>query len=190
MENKLLVENILKHPEGFSWQMQGLGMLRIYLDGAKKFRLHIWDSALRVPGVSALHNHPWDLKSKVVAGVYKQYRYVPIQTYHTIREEFNRVTIKCGEGAACTSDVEKVLLSRQPLEEYTEGQEYFQQASEIHWSIPEDGTVTLVDRTPKEDADHACVYWRGKGGWVTAEPRLATAEEVKSVTTRALESWF
>lgn len=190
MFNKLLVENILRRPIGFDWQVQGLGMLRMYLDASRKYRLHIWDSAVKVPGVSALHNHPWDLQSNVVAGVYKQHRYIkPTEKYH-VPQEFNQVTIKCGKDAQCTSEVEKVQLCQLPMEVYGEGYNYSQAASEIHWSVPDDGTVTIVARSPKDDPDHACVFWRGRGPWVTAEPRRATENEVLGVTERALQFWF
>lgn len=189
MYTRLLVENILSHPMEFDWQVQGLGMMRIYLDASKTHRLHIWDSSLKVPGVSALHNHPWDLTSLVVAGVYKQYRYTdPVANQQG--EEYNKVTIKCGEGAFCTTEPEKVKLFQSYLETYKERETYHQSASEIHWACPEDGTVTIVMRTPKADPDHAAVYWRGKGKWVSAEPRQATEEEIVSVCNRSLESWF
>lgn len=189
MYTRLLVENILKTPLDFKWQVQGLGMMRVYLDGDKTHRMHIWDSALRVPGVSALHNHPWDLTSLVVAGVYRQYRYTEPAPKQQ-GEEYNKVTIKCGEGAFCKTEAEKVQLFQSYIESYKPNDTYGQLANEIHWSCPEDGTVTIVKRSPKADPDHAAVYWRGKGPWVSAEPREATKEEVVTVTKRALESWF
>ncbi len=185
----LLIEAILKSPHEFKWQVQGLGMMRLYLSPA--VRIHIWDSSLRVPGVSALHTHPWDMKSTVVAGFYKQHRYLrPVDApYHTF-SDFNCVTIKCGEGACTVDEIVKVQLAEQPLEVYSPGQFYLQRHDEIHLSCPEDGTVTLVERTFLEDKDHAMVFWRGKRGWVDAEPRAATREEVEAVTSRALDTWF
>lgn len=204
---RMLVENILRNPEGNGWQVQGLGMLRCYLDEAKRFRLHIWDNALRVPGVSAIHNHPWDLKSTVIAGCYKQHRYVTggTERFEYLKkwgapEAYNQVTIKCGEEAAVVAEPTKVLMFEEPLEVYigrvagavTQLDDYTQKANEIHLSLPSDGTVTLVERTVPEgkDPDHACVYWRGKGPWVNAKPRPATETELYSVTKRALAYWF
>lgn len=185
---RLLVENILKHPREFSWSVQGLGMMRTYLSQA--VRLHIWDSALRIPGVSAIHSHPWDLQSVVVAGRYRQHRYV-VPTWKGARpEEFNLVRIQCGEHACTVGEPQKVFLEEQPLELYLEGDTYAQTADEIHLSCPEDGTVTLVTRTFKDDRDHANVLWRGIGGWVDAKPRAATVDEVEAVTRRSLQTWF
>src|SRR5579859_3298084 len=56
----------------------------------------------------------------------------------------------------------------------TTGQTYHQEKDEIHESLPFDGTVTLVTRTFTADRDHARVFWRGTGDFVTAEPRAAT----------------
>ena len=70
---RLLVKNILTHPYGFSWSVQGLGMTRIYL--SETVRLHIWDSRFRFPEVSAIHSHPWDLSPEVMAGRCMQFRF-------------------------------------------------------------------------------------------------------------------
>lgn len=191
MYTRLCVENILRHPKEFKWSVQGLGMMRLYLSDA--VRLHIWDSCLRVPGASPLHNHPWDLDSLVIAGKYRQHRYRVVEAkdcYGNPNEEFNMSTIQCGEQACTMTDPEKVFLQEDPLEIYIEGQKYHQDKNEIHVSCPEDGTVTIVSRTFHEDRDHALVLWRGRGGWVDAKPRPATPEEIAEVTQRALTTWF
>ncbi len=189
---RLLVENILIRPEGFDWTVQGLGILRIYL--SKAVRLHIWDMSLRVPGVSALHTHPWDLASTVVAGRYKQHRYLetaklPNPSYAE-KQTFRTCEIQCGENACVTTESAEIELTECPIEIVPEGGSYFQKAEEIHLSCPEDGTVTLIERTFKEDTEHARVFWRGVGGWVDAKPRPATELEIKDVTLRALATWF
>lgn len=187
---QLLIQNILEHPHDFKWQTQGLGMMRLYLSQA--VRLHIWDSSLKVPGVSALHTHPWHMKSTVIFGRYKQHRYTPIENNIWLpqAEEFNCVTIRCGEKACVTAEPIKIRLLENPEEIYLPLQSYEQAAPEIHLSIPDDGTVTLVERTFLEDPDHAQVFWRGRGGWVDAAPRPATREEVETVTRRVLETWL
>lgn len=185
---RLLVENILRHPHGFKWSVQGLGMMRMYL--SETVRLHIWDSALKVPGVSAIHSHPWDLHSVIVAGRYRQHRYLPPMRSNAVPSEFNCVEIQCGEDACVTAIPTTIPLVEGGLEVYPEGYEYTQAKDEIHLSCPEDGTVTLVTRTFHADRDHAKVYWRGRGEWVDAKPRAATPEEVEQITQRALLTWF
>jgi hypothetical protein len=182
--NKLLVRNILEYPTKFHWSVQGLGMMRVYLSRA--VRLHVWDSELKIPGVSALHTHPWDMKSYVIAGRYKQHRYT--KGYNG--ETFNEATIQCGENAHVIGDPVRVGLVEHDLEVYAEGDRYKQAASEIHLSLPEDGTVTIVERVFKKDTEHANVYWRGTGPWVDAQPRPATETEVQDITRRSLNKWF
>lgn len=197
---RLLVENILRHPEGFSWSAQGLGMLRLYL--SQEVRLHIWDSALKVPGVSPIHTHPWDFRSTVIAGVIRQFRYLTDTlgepgNRHAVHNgawvkcnQYNGTMIKCGEEAEIVGDTQSVLLAECPIETYREGDVYAQKAEEIHRSLPDDGTVTLVERIFKTDRDHAMIYWVGKGPWMDAKPRPAMSPEVAEVTRRALETWF
>lgn len=188
MYTKLLVENILKHPLEFKWSVQGLGLLRIYL--SQEIRLHVWDSRLKVPEVSAMHTHPWDLESLVIAGKYKQYRYVEKMYPSQLMETFKFATIKCGEEACTMEAPQEIELSENAIETYLQGMTYSQHKDEIHLSMPEDGTVTIIKRTFHKDRDHAKVYWRGKGGWVDAKPREATKEEILSVTSYSLKAWF
>jgi len=187
---QLLIQNILEHPHDFKWQVQGLGMMRLYL--SKAVRLHIWDSSLKVPGVSALHTHPWHMKSTVIFGRYKQHRYSQLEdgVFNKHQEEFNCATIECGENACITEPSIKVRLLENPQEVHLPLQSYEQKADEIHLSTPEDGTVTLVERTFLEDVDHAKVFWRGNGSWVDAKPRAATCDEINQVTRRVLETWI
>lgn len=193
---KIFAGAILECPKNFDWSVQGLGMMRLYLDPNHIYRLHIWDSSLKVPGVSALHTHPWDLESTVVAGVYKQHRYIET-VKHLAHEwqrplEYNKVGIKCGAGACLLAKPTKVLLSEQALETLYEDGVYTQRAEEIHLSVPEDGTVTLVKKTmaPGGNPDNAYVYWPGRGNWVSAEPRKATLDEIETICQRSLERWF
>lgn len=189
MYTKILVENILKHPLQFDWSRQGLGMLRIYL--SEEVRLHIWDSSLKISGASPIHDHPWDLESLIVVGRMRQHRYIiPEYNIPAYAQKFNYAVFQCGEKAHTTETPTEVSLVEEPLEIYTEGMTYTQKKDEIHWSMPEDGTVTIVKRTFHEDRDHARIFWRGKGGWISAEPRPATKEEIELVTRRSLEMWF
>jgi hypothetical protein len=197
----LLVKGILtasmKTPEAFEWTVQGLGMMRIYL--APELRLHVWDSALKVPAASPIHSHPWDLDSLIVAGIIRQVRFLTEEQHEkiyrcSIREGqgqiFSSATIQCGSNAHCVSEVQPLKLAEQPVEQYRSGSRYFQTKDEIHQSFPEDGTVTLVSRTFSEDKDHAMVCWRGAGSFVDAKPRPATPEEVRGVCERSLAAWF
>jgi hypothetical protein len=187
---KALVEHLLRNPESMEWTLQGLGMLRCYLK--PEVRLHVWDSGFKAPGVSELHTHPWNFHSLVVAGKVRNYRYVETTegasqgTGQQIPRR--RQTIRCGEGGGLIGEPVDVLLAEQPTETFEAGETYTQEAAEIHKSIPEDGTVTIIEREFKPDTEHAYVYFQGE--WGTAEPRAAKPEEVYAILGNALGTWF
>jgi hypothetical protein len=195
------IECIMRHPRDHNWSISGLGMLRLYL--SRENRVHIWDSSLLTPGVSAIHTHPWDLESHVLAGVYRQTRFVPSSNYAGIlyggnepgwSETLNCVDIECGGNARTVAEVTKLQVIEQYPEVYREGQKYKQSKDEIHQTLAEDGTVTLIRRTFYPDTERAKVLWRGNGGWVNARPWDATPEDVAKVVVpvleRSLQKWF
>lgn len=181
---KLLVKKILESPFEHKWSLQGLGMLRLYLN--KETRLHIWDSRFKVPNVSTIHDHPWDFDSLVVAGRLKQVRFYPYEA----GERYSYSILKCGAGNCERTPPLPIWLNAMAEEDFGEGDSYRQVSCEIHDSRPYDGTVTIIERKfTKADEDHARVFWK-EGDWVSAEPRPATKDEIKSITTASLATWF
>lgn len=182
---KLLVKNILLQATAYKWSLQGLGMLRLYLSDS--VRLHVWNKTFAFKGASPIHTHPWDFKSTVVAGSLQNVIYLPANGGAL----YNRARLKCGPGGHLEETAaDKIILRAMPPWIYTEGEFYLEEAEVIHESIPEDGTVTIVERSFKEDKDHAFVYWPQGTEWGTAEPREATMHEVLRITRHALETWF
>lgn len=187
---KQLVKAILKSPFDLKWSVQGLGMLRTYL--SDEIRLHIWDRSLRVKGVSPIHDHPWHLDSYIVSGAMKQHRYTISGlsalnlNLNLVAETLHMTKIQCGENACTKTEPVKVTAYKWPLEVYFSGESYRQTKDEIHESMAEDGTVTLVTRTFDGDRETARVLWRGEGGWVDAAPRPATGIEILKVCENAL----
>jgi hypothetical protein len=191
---RALVKTTLMHPLDFRWTVQGFGMLRTYLGGpeyGKRFRLNVWDSTLAVPGVSIIHDHPWDFDSWIINGQFRNVRYVadePADRY----ERYNNymfMVIKCGEDGCSVSDPQRIRLRALPIECYVTGDKYHQNAAEIHASYYSNGTVTLNDRVG--DTEHAKVFWVDKPGahWVDAKPREASPAEVEYATRLALDRW-
>lgn len=183
---------ILLNPLRFEWSVQGLGMLRTYIDETK--RLHIWHSAIRDPKASPVHNHPWDLESYVLWGHIRQYRLKesPMAgTSYGEGDRWNKQLLHCGEGGGLLDGPEEVRLIRQPIESYSRKMKYAQRANEIHWSQPEDNTVTIVTRHVPGDGnpDQAAVYWPIGTEWGSAEPRPASNAEVLYVTQSVLNNW-
>lgn len=183
------VRRVLESSYAAEWSVQGLGMLRLYL--TPEVRLHIWHQRFRVPGVSAIHDHPWDFRSYIASGVVRQYRYVEGPGHGASGQPllpFMRQTIRCGPGGCAIEQPVPALLRRQPLEEFRAGDWYEQFADEIHESRPEDGTVTIVERHFRSDTEHAHVYFDGPE-WVSAEPRPALQSEIAYGIVAALERW-
>lgn len=171
------VESILRNWENYEWTIQGFGMLRTYVGSDRKFRVNIWDNRFAVPGVSMIHDHPWDFTSNIIVGSIVNIRYIEVAC--ALRAcEYSYAKIKCGPGGGMETCVSDLELHPLPLEYYDEGDTYRQRANEIHETKFMDGTVTLIERTFREDTEHARVFWRRDSNWVSAEPRVATSEEV------------
>jgi hypothetical protein len=181
------VATILKYPHDLPWTVQGFGMMRTYFGvGGKEYRLNVWDAALMVPGVSTIHDHPWDFESWIINGRFGNIRYVE----DAEGDEFQYMLIKCGVDGCAIGKPAPIRLRAGPRENYVTGDTYRQSAKEIHESMYDTGTVTLNARVG--DTEEARVFWHdqnGKGYWVDAKPRKATTFEVLDVTRTALEMW-
>lgn len=187
-----IVRSILRNALDFEWSLQGFGMLRLYL--TKDVRLHVWDDRYQVNNVSLLHDHPWDFESYIVTGEMRNTRYTiqdpsVIASSHTT-QPFMMSKIQCGPGGGIRSTPEFVQLVEDSPEYYFSGDTYKQAADEIHKSVPQPGTVTIIERTFKPDTEHARVFWPAGTDWVSAEPRTASPDEVETITAYALEHWF
>jgi hypothetical protein len=197
-----VARHILEHAHDFEWSLQGFGMLRFYL--TQELRLHVWDSRYRVENVSGVHTHPWHFDSTVLSGRVEQYRYTKRVGHGALTGDpksvdFDEYLLKAGMGGHLDSPPAPVTLTPQwdysnesGLEVVEAGQLYSQAYDEIHLSLPEDGTVTIVQRkiAVRGQTDHAFVYVSAGQEWVSAEPRMATSDEVEDICTAALTRWF
>jgi len=165
-------------------------MFRLYL--SKEVRLHVWDSRFSVPRVTTIHTHPWDFESKVISGGMTDiaYRKEPsvreIQNKRTLCGLFYEQKIICGPGGCAAGDPVEVSLYDQRTIRIEAGEAYALRRDELHESVPEDGTVTVIRRKFYEDTEHAYVYYLVGTKWVSAEPRKATREEVQAMAETAL----
>jgi hypothetical protein len=184
-----LVRHILQHRDQFQWSLQGFGMLRTYI--GEDLRLHIWSNQHQVDDVSLMHTHPWDFSSLIVSGKITNHLYseVPSGTARFADRAMWRQRILCGEGGGLEGEPEEVWLRPVSVIQYPANFVYRQAANEIHFSEFDDGTVTVIRRSPAADPDHAAVYWEAGKQWVSAEPRPATTEEVDAIVGLALERW-
>jgi len=187
--SKLLVQAILEKPLGRAWSLQGLGMLRLYL--SNEVRLHVWDERYAFPGASPLHTHPWNFQSRIIAGHLTNTVVLEgVAVTSSGWERFNKQLLQCGPEGCLEGSPKIVGLRVARHDSYREGDVYTQGSEEIHMTSTARGTVTIVERYFKKDRDHAYVYWRENEEWGTAEPRLATDQEVAAITSYSLATWF
>lgn len=191
---KPLVERVLRAPYAENkWTVQGFGFLRTYFgpgENSKRFRLNLWDSRFTVPKVSTIHTHPWHFKSLIVGGQFCNVRY---KTDSDSRRKATHsfMQIKTGEGGGPEhSKPSPICLDACKPELYMPGETYFQSADEIHETFFKDGSVTINERHPVEDGEHALVFWPFGQEWVDAEPRPADRDEVSTAVSFALREWF
>lgn len=183
-----LVKLILEQATSFAWELKGLGLMRTYL--SDDLKLHVWDKQSQIDNVSMTHEHPWSFESLIVAGCLKQYRLQRYSHWVLGSEPFESSIVQCGPGGRLLTDVDLCHLHRGQLETYHEGQGYKQDSREIHQSLPEDGTVTLVRRISYQPARAARVYWPANEEWVSSEPIMATPEKIRRIADNTLRTWF
>lgn len=195
-----ILEQALEQPDEVTntrWSLQGFGMLRVHLPG--DYRLNVWDSRYRVKDVSLIHDHPWNFESLVVSGRLINRRFVTAHAASGSRGELVEwAKLKPGPGGGLLGRIASgrerseggvvKLCAREP-EVYVAGDTYQQARDEVHRSDPEDGCVTFNRRTERLVVDEARVFWPVGTSWVSAEPRLATREEVKRIVSLALAGW-
>lgn len=176
---RYLLQNRMRLPLA-DWTVQGFGFMRLRVSDS--VRLHIWDSSLRVQGVSDIHDHAqWAFTSAILSGRIENIRYtigggVP----------HHMAVINCGIGGGMMPEtVEAVDLTMGAPEIYCPGDFYHQEPDEIHRTVAADGSVTLLHQQ-RRDTDTARVFWRKGGEWGDAIPRQATAFEVERVGAYAL----
>jgi len=180
--------NILTRPLEHEWSVQGLGFMRTYLSETQ--RLHIWNKSLAILGATPLHNHPWDFYSEVMFGMVKQHRAVIVDADSSLNAmPYKRQRILCGEGGGITGEPEPVRLAARPMETYGVGAVYHQRADEIHYSYPDNSTITVVTRVFHEERDHADVFIPMGKEFVSAHPRPATRAEVLFITRKVLHAY-
>ena len=175
------VQEILENPDGRLWTVQGFGKMSTNI--TSNARLHIWDRALLNPRVPAIHSHSWDFSSFVMAGRMRNLRFSEVAGW-----PFNKILVASAGGVI--GEIIQTFLLESPIEVYAEGSQYKQNAEKIHWGLPEDGTITLVEWHYGPPARNMKVYWRGRSPWMDAKARQATEAEIASVTANALMVWF
>lgn len=178
----------------YQWSLQGMGLLRLYLND--NYRLHIWDSRFRAPGVSMIHDHlQWAFDSTVIAGRVVNIKYNmnhgpgmkeedATHKYQTMRAGYNCIALHSPRLCQLWKSAEEICSA---------GVNYHQEGFEVHETDALDGTVTLMHKFPTQNEaqkDTARVFWKANEEWGSAEPRIASQSEVSIILTSTLERWF
>lgn len=187
------IVNILVNHRDYEWQVQGFGMLRTYLGGSGEPRLQVWDQRLASWGNNAIHDHPWAFESTIFLGTIFNQRYTLEESMWEGSKEAYWTLIKPGVrgGKLSASPVERCALYREALEIYSMGDVYQQTHRELHITRYLPGTVTLITRTDREEADVATIAWFGSkvDQPVFVNPYPATPELTELIITDALAQW-
>ena len=202
MEEKETLLDILKNPFNYEWEVQGLGMLRTYLN--KDTRFQIWNKDLIVDGVTDIHTHPWDfisviLQGKITNHIYKEY---PEQVNKS--KKYFRCLINTGEDAY-VKEKNEVYLLKCDKKTYTSGNFYIHKKHVPHKITFKDGTVTVLNKFNKNDescmeliplllyqdkkSSEAYTYVKDGNEWVSAMPRPAKDYEIYDTIKKALECY-
>jgi hypothetical protein len=173
-----LVRTILEHAQDYPWTMQSIGLLGLRLDDRREYRLHVWDPAY---GASEppVHDHPFAFTSTVIAGELINTRYEEDAS----GIEYHRVRYSPPDEDARTTDTVRLSATATTLKP---GDRYSQRARELHDSRQVPGTVTII-RMAFEEVSHVTVCYRDETTWISGRSRPATADEVKTITAKALE---
>jgi hypothetical protein len=180
-----LVRAILEQYRSYTWTVQGFGFIRTKI--ADVGRIHVWDSRLAVQLVSTMHTHPWPLRSTIISGELINQRFELSDDADGLPYLHSR--LKTGEGGELIGEPASVRLACLAPELYVRGQVYQQAPDEIHRSIAQDGTVTLMERPQGPPLEEASVFWPDGTQWVSAEPRPAQEWETSQAIGYALARW-
>ena len=182
-----LVQSILQQWRSYEWTVQGFGFARTKI--ANVGRIHVWDSRLAVPLVSTAHTHPWPLKSTIISGELINLRLQEVDP-HVPGLPYMASAIKTGEGGGLTGEPREVrLLPCDDPEFYRPGNTYLQRPDEIHRTIAQDGTVTLLERPQGPPLEEALTFWPAGTHWVSAEPGKTEEWKLAMVIEYALARW-
>ena len=193
------VRRILEDHANYEWQVQGFGMLRIYLPGEMESRLQVWDQRLASWSNNAIHDHPWAFRSTVYAGQLINQRY-QIQLAHphgpytatTGNGHITEIVPGTRGGLLSERPVLPCQISRNTPEVYAMGDSYRQTHREMHLTKYAQGTVTVIDRFEREEADIARVAWFGEPHDQPpfVQPYPADRKTVALVIGDCLRAWW
>ncbi|MFN8025812.1 MAG: hypothetical protein U0W40_05455 [Acidimicrobiia bacterium] len=177
MDDRALVEAMLRDAASYEWRMQDIGLLGRWLDDRRECRVHVW-APQRCDGEPLVHDHPFDFASTIVVGEMTNTRYVE----DPLGEEFVRTRYLPGTEHERTTDTVHLVGAAETI---GAGATYSQRAGQLHDSRQTPGTVSII-RMEFGGPRPLSVCTRDERPWTSAVSRTATADEVASITAAAL----
>lgn len=178
---RALVSTILHHAEDYPWRMQDIGLLGLRLDDHREYRLHVWDpTRTGLEDDPAIHDHPYDFTSWIVAGEMANVRY----DEDPGGAPFTRFRYELDDEGSRTIDTVRLTGTATT---FAAGSSYRQEAHELHESRQLPGTVSII-RCTFRDVTRLSVC-RRSSEWISGQSRPATRDEIKSIIAKALD-WF
>lgn len=187
------VHDILTNWRDYGWQVQGFGMLRIYLPGPGEPRLQVWDQRLATWTNNAIHDHPWAFESTIFAGLLYNQRFdIRPQDNEYANGHQTEITPGTRGGLLTERPVQSCLIRPVPIEVYSMGESYSQTHREMHLTKYLQGTVTLITRHDREEQDIARVAWYGASDEQPpfVNPYPASDRQAYEVIGDALKAWW
>jgi len=172
------VRTILEHAADHPWRLQGIGLLALRLDDRREHRLHVWDPD-GCTGDPPIHDHPYDFTSTVVVGELVNTRYAEDPG----GDEYRRERYASADEDHRRTDTVRLVGTSTTL---VPGDRYHQLAAELHDSHQTPGTVTII-RCSWRARPELTVCRRPGAPWVSGQARPATQEEIKRITSTALD---
>lgn len=177
--------SFLRHPLDLDWRAHGIGFIKAYLEPTKTWRLNLYHTTIRNPGISVLHDHPWPLTSYIMAGLLLNRRYDWAGPHTTGGVPMHEGTINCAQFNGLEGEPRDVRLVGLPVEVYYPGMTYSQQPQEIHETAAHNGTATVIRMGERRADGIAKVFWPYGSKWGDASRGL-TREEIKIVAEAAI----
>ena len=140
MKKETLLD-ILKNPFNYEWEVQGLGMMRTYLNEDTRFQ--IWNKDLIVEDVTDVHTHPWDFISVILQGKITNHIYKEYMGQVNASKKYFRCLINTGEDAY-VKEKNEVYLLKYNKSNYTGGNFYIIKKHVPHKIKFKDGTTNTL----------------------------------------------
>lgn len=167
---------LLRNPFELDWRAHGIGFIKAYLDAEKTQRINIYHKMFMVPNISVHHDHPWMLRSEILAGELTNKRYDRSYPADEGATCFMEGVITCNDFRGLEGTPKKVWLHGMRPEVYVAGSRYSQLPEEIHETSAIDGTVTLMTRSNFTADGTARIFWPANSEWVDASRGLDAGE--------------